>query len=170
MKANMSNMKTNLVGLGNYINNINGDLSQLLVSFDGYAKKMSTELTGIKGNISLVSKEMMGTKSVGDDVKKKLESVEFMSTSVRNDVTSLTTKIYNIKTSLFEQTNEMSSLKATQTQMQVRVLLNINLNLFQSLLLVAFIGFTNVYGPSTKPTACRPPTYSLSTGTRSNQA
>ena len=50
---------------------------------------------------------------------KKLESLEFVSTSVRNDVTGLTTKIYNIKTSLFEQTNEVSSVKATQNQMQV---------------------------------------------------
>ena len=119
MKTNMSNFKSNLVGLGNYINNINGDLSQLLVSFDGYAKKMTVELTGIKSNLSEVSKDMMGSKGVGEEVRKKLESLEFVSTSVRNDVTGLTTKIYNIKTSLFEQTNEVSSVKATQNQMQV---------------------------------------------------
>jgi hypothetical protein len=52
-------------------------------------------------------------------MKKKMESLEFVTTSVRNDVTSLTTKIYNIKTSLFEQTNEISSVKANQNQMQV---------------------------------------------------
>ena len=119
VKSNMSTIKTNLVGLGNYINNINGDLSQLLVSFDGYAKKMATELSGIKGNLSEFSTEMTTTKTASTDLKKQLETVEFMATSVRNDVTGLTTKIYNIKTSLFEQTNDLMSVKTTQTQIQV---------------------------------------------------
>jgi septal ring factor EnvC (AmiA/AmiB activator) len=115
----MSTIKTNLVGLGNYINNINGDLSQLLVSFDGYAKKMATELSGIKGNLSDVSIDMTSTKTSSVELKKQLETVEFMATSVRNDVTGLTTKIYNIKTSLFEQTNDLTSVKTSQTHIQV---------------------------------------------------
>ena len=38
--ANMTTIKTNLVGLGEYINNVNGDLSQLLFSFDGFSKQV----------------------------------------------------------------------------------------------------------------------------------
>jgi len=119
VKSNMSTIKTNLVGLGNYINNINGDLSQLLVSFDGYAKKMATELSGIKGNLSDVSIDMTSAKTSSVELKNQLETVEFMATSVRNDVTGLTTKIYNIKTSLFEQTNDLTSVKTSQTHIQV---------------------------------------------------
>ena len=119
LKGNMTTIKTNLVGLGNYINNINGDLSQLLVSFDGYAKKMGTEMSFIKGNMSEMSADMTGTKKFNIDLKKQVETVEFMATSVRNDVTGLTTKIYNIKTSLFEQTNDISAVKVSQEQIKV---------------------------------------------------
>ncbi len=133
----MTTIKTNLVGLGNYINNINGDLSQLLVSFDGYAKKMTTELTSIKGNITEVSSDVTQTKSTTVELKKHLESVEFVSTAVRNDVTGLTTKIYNIKTTLFEQTNDISTVKATQTHMKVRKMLEkisiLNNNAFENI-------------------------------------
>lgn len=41
MHANMTTIKTNLVGLGEYINNVNGDLGQLLFSFNGFSKQVS---------------------------------------------------------------------------------------------------------------------------------
>jgi hypothetical protein len=62
---------------------------------------------------------MSETKASTEDVKKQMETVETTTTAVRNDVTGLTTKIYNIKTSLFEQTNELASYKATASQLQV---------------------------------------------------
>jgi hypothetical protein len=64
MKSNMTNIKTNLVGLGNYINNINGDLSQLLVSFDGYAKKMGLELSGIKANLGSILRNSVSAQKL----------------------------------------------------------------------------------------------------------
>ena len=39
----MTNIKTNLVGLGDYINNVNSDLSQLLFSFDTYSKQVKID-------------------------------------------------------------------------------------------------------------------------------
>ena len=41
----MTNIKTNLVGLGDYINNVNSDLSQLLFSFDTYSKQVKNYIT-----------------------------------------------------------------------------------------------------------------------------
>jgi hypothetical protein len=40
MASNMTTIKVNLVGLGDYINNVNGDLGQMLYSFDGYSKQV----------------------------------------------------------------------------------------------------------------------------------
>lgn len=117
-KVNITNIRTNLVGLGNYINNINGDLSQLLVSFDSYAKKMSTEMNLIKSNISDVFAETTSTKTVTSKLKEHLESVEFVSSSMKDDINGLTTKILNVKTNLFEQTNEMTTVKASQNHLQ----------------------------------------------------
>jgi archaellum component FlaC len=47
--------------------------------------------------------------------------VEFVTTTIRSDVAGLTTKIYNIKTSLFEQSNDLSTLKATHSHVQSAV-------------------------------------------------
>jgi predicted nucleic acid-binding Zn-ribbon protein len=121
IQSNMTNIKVNLVGLGDYINNVNGDLSQLLFSFDGYSKEMVSEMSLVFGNISKISDEMSDSRSVSVEIKKHLDSVEFVTTTIRSDVAGLTTKIYNVKTSLFEMSNEMSTLKATQTHMQSAV-------------------------------------------------
>lgn len=44
MDSNMATMKNNVVGLGNYINNINSDLGAMLTSFDTYVKTMSSDM------------------------------------------------------------------------------------------------------------------------------
>jgi hypothetical protein len=44
MDSNMATMKNNVVGLGNYINNINSDLGAMLTSFDTYVKTMSSDI------------------------------------------------------------------------------------------------------------------------------
>jgi len=75
---------------------------------------MVTDMSLVHGNISEMSTEMSETKLSSMELKKHLDSVEFVTTTIRSDVAGLTTKIYNIKTSLFEQSNEMSTIKATQ--------------------------------------------------------
>lgn len=44
----------------------------------------------------------------------------------RNDLAGLTSKIYNIKTSLFEQTNELSAMKINQENLQLSMEKNEN--------------------------------------------
>lgn len=39
MENNVTTIKTNLVGLGAYINSVNGDVNQLMVSLDSFANK-----------------------------------------------------------------------------------------------------------------------------------
>ncbi len=41
MESNVTTIKTNLVGLGAYINSVNGDVNQLMVSLDSFANKVS---------------------------------------------------------------------------------------------------------------------------------
>ncbi len=81
---------------------------------------MVTDMSWVHGNISEMSTEMSETKLSSMELKKHLDSVEFVTTTIRSDVAGLTTKIYNIKTSLFEQSNEMSTLKATQVMTQTQ--------------------------------------------------
>ncbi len=82
--------------------------------FNIFYLQMVTDMSLVHGNISEMSTEMSETKLSSMELKKHLDSVEFVTTTIRSDVAGLTTKIYNIKTSLFEQSNEMSTIKATQ--------------------------------------------------------
>lgn len=44
MENNFTTIKTNLVGLGAYINSVNGDVNQLMISLDTFANKVRNKL------------------------------------------------------------------------------------------------------------------------------
>ena len=83
--------------------------------------QMMTEMTTLHTNITDMSGQMSESKLTFVELKKHVDSVEYVTTTIRSDVAGLTTKIYNVKTSVFEQSNEMSTLKATQSHMQSAV-------------------------------------------------
>ena len=118
VSSNLTTIKINLVGLGDYINSVNGDVGQLLFSFSEYTKTMKTEMSTVLSNITKLADDMTDSRLASVEMKKHLDSVEFVTTTIRSDVAGITTKIYNLKTSIFEQSNELSTLKAMQSHMQ----------------------------------------------------
>lgn len=113
--GNMGTLKSNVLGLGNYINNINSDLGSMLTSFDAYAKKVSLDMGLIKSNVTELIEDILIVNTKSEELKKKFDSVEYSTGTLKTDVTDLTTKMYNMKTAVFEYTNEITALKSSQS-------------------------------------------------------
>ena len=108
----METMKSNVVGLGNYINSINSDLGSMLTNFDGYANKINNDIAYMKSNVSELSDDINDANLKNEDLKIKYDNMDYSTTTLKADVTELTTKIYNIKTHGFEHSNELSGVKS----------------------------------------------------------
>ena len=111
IESGMETMKTNVIGLGSYINSINSDMGNMLSSFDVYAKKMNKDMTEVKSNMTELHDDYGSMMIQTEDMRKTMDSMGFSTTTLRADVTELTTKMYNLKTTAFEQSNEISNLK-----------------------------------------------------------
>ncbi len=116
--ANVDSLKTNMVSLGSYINNINSDLGSMLSSFDGYAKKINGDLSTLRSNFSDFNDDFKTIQSRTEDMRKKMDSMAYSSTTLKADVTEITTKMYNLKTTNFEHSNEISGVKSTLKSLQ----------------------------------------------------
>ena len=99
IEINMGTMKANVLGLGEYINSINSDLGSMLTSFDLYAKKMNSDMTFMKANMTEVNEAISEMEMQNEDMDKRYDSLDYSMNTVKSDLTDLTTKIYNLKTS-----------------------------------------------------------------------
>ena len=97
--VNMGTMKANVLGLGEYINSINSDLGSMLTSFDLYAKKMNSDMTFMKANMTEVNEVISEMEIKDQEMDKRYDSLDYSMNTVKSDLTDLTTKIYNLKTS-----------------------------------------------------------------------
>ena len=99
IEVNMGTMKANVLVLGEYINSINSDLGSMLTSFDLYAKKMNSDMTFMKANMTEVNEAISEMEMQNEDMDKRYDSLDYSMNTVKSDLTDLTTKIYNLKTS-----------------------------------------------------------------------
>ena len=131
-------MKANIVGLGNYINNINGDVGKLASTFEKYIGEITADLDVVKArklaqawylakftshdfyfifdqkeNLTALESTLDETSS---SLRTGLSAQEDAATAAKGEIASLTSKAYTMKTTLFEQQNELSSLKAGQVR------------------------------------------------------
>ena len=109
LKLNSSTLKANIIGLGNYINNINGDVGKLANSFETFIGDITKGIVKLSGNVSELTDSL---ESETNMLKNRMSSVESMTTDMKGEIATLTTKTYTMKTNLFEHQTEISSLKA----------------------------------------------------------
>ncbi len=89
IRTNMTTLKTNIIGLGNYINNINSDLGSMLTSFDNYVKKMSSDMGFMKANLTEVNEDMSLIRGQSDEIRKKYDSISYATETLRTDMTEV---------------------------------------------------------------------------------
>jgi predicted nucleic acid-binding Zn-ribbon protein len=56
-----------------------------------------------------------------DDMRKTYDSSDYTTNTLKSDVTEITIKVYNMKTALFEHTNDIATLKSGQKTMQTHM-------------------------------------------------
>ena len=85
----------------------------------------------MKSNVSKVNDNVNNQNLKTEDLKMKMDTLDYSTTTLKADVTELTTKIYNIKTSGFEHSNELSGVKSKIKGKVISIrLFNIHLAVF----------------------------------------
>ncbi len=140
-------MKANIVGLGNYINNINGDVGKLASTFEKYIGEITTNMDEMKvgegegegnlhiiwlcvreenlnsnfqpqENVTLLESNLEETSST---LRAGLSVQETAAAAAKGEIAALTSKTYSMKTTLFDQQNELSALRAEQGDVRAKV-------------------------------------------------
>ncbi|TRY70641.1 hypothetical protein TCAL_15045 [Tigriopus californicus] len=111
LKLNSSTLKANIIGLGNYINNVNGDVNKLANSFERYISELKTEVVNMTTNLTNLE-ETVTTENAA--FRNSLQNIENINANLKGEIATLTTKTYTMKTTLFEHQNDISALKADQ--------------------------------------------------------
>ena len=76
-------MKSNVVGLGNYINSINSDLGSMLTSFDGYANKINNDIAYVKSNVSELNDDINDMNLKTEDLRIKMDTMDYSTTTLK---------------------------------------------------------------------------------------
>ena len=79
----------------------------MLTSFEAYAKRVNSDMAYMKSNVTALAEDNEDQDGKYDDLKRKYETMEYTTKTMKSDVTELTTKMYNLKTAIFEHNNEL---------------------------------------------------------------
>ena len=94
------------------------DLGSMLTSFEAYAKRINTDLVYIKANLTSLTESSLDVDGKHSDLKKKYDGMDFVTKTLKTDMTELTTKMYNLKTAIFEHNNELVNLKSSHSSLE----------------------------------------------------
>ena len=82
-------------------------VGSMLTSFEAYAKRVNSDMAYMKSNLTALAEDNEDQDGKHDDLKRKYETMEYTTKTMKSDVTELTTKMYNLKTAIFEHNNEL---------------------------------------------------------------
>jgi len=105
-------LKTNVIGLGNYINSINREVNSLAGRTKDSIENLNQQVVELTANVNSIEAELDSTKKTNDNLKNEFSSGDFVASTLRTDVAGLSTKLYTLKTSVFEMTSELSGVKS----------------------------------------------------------
>jgi len=110
--STVNTLKTNVIGLGNYINSINREVNSLAGRTKESIENINQQVVELTANVNSIEAELANTKKSNDDNKNDFSSDDFVASTLRTDVAGLSTKLYTLKTSVFEMTSELSGVKS----------------------------------------------------------
>ena len=67
----------------------------MLTSFEAYAKRVNSDMAYMKSNVTALAEDNEDQDGKHDDLKRKYETMEYTTKTMKSDVTELTTKMYN---------------------------------------------------------------------------
>jgi chromosome segregation ATPase len=110
--STVNTLKTNVIGLGNYINSINREVNSLAGKTKDSIENLNQQVVELTANVNSIETELSSTKKSNDNLKNEFSSGDFVASTLRTDVAGLSTKLYTLKTSVFEMTSELSGVKS----------------------------------------------------------
>jgi len=108
----VNTLKTNVIGLGNYINSINREVNSLAGRTKDSIENINQQVVELTANVNSIETDISVTKKSNENLKNEFSSGDFVASTLRTDVAGLSTKLYTLKTSFFEMTSELSGLKS----------------------------------------------------------
>jgi len=112
LASTVGTLKTNVIGLGNYINSINREVNSLasrtkesVENLNNQVVQLTTRLNKVK-----VEQEMASTKKSSID----LDSDDFLSgsSSVKTEIASLSSQVFTLKTTVFELSTDLTGVRS----------------------------------------------------------
>ena len=114
VKALVNTLKTNVIGLGNYINTINRELNTLAGNTRGSLDTLTQQVGDLAADLKTVEGEVAElklTSGSGSAAEVTLGNGGLVSSSLRTEVAGLSTKLYTLKTNVFEINGELTTIK-----------------------------------------------------------
>ena len=113
VKSLVNTLKTNVIGLGSYINTINREVNNLATRTRDSLENVSQQVVELTADVKGIEDDVVDLKlnggSAGLTSDKTAE--DFSSSSLRTDVAGLSTKLYTLKTNVFEMNGELTGIK-----------------------------------------------------------
>ncbi len=111
LQVNSSTLKANIVGLGNYINNINGDVGKLASTFEKYIGDITRGMVGVAENVTAMEKALEKQRSGIQSMKIEQEEIRSQSKSLDAQVQSLSSIRDSHSKDISGLKNEVSTLR-----------------------------------------------------------
>jgi len=112
VSSTVNTLKTNVIGLGKYINSINREVNTLAGKTKDSIESLNQQVVELTANVNSIEAEISSTKKSNENLKNEFSSGDFVASTLRTDVAGLSTKLYTLKTTVFEMTSELSGVKS----------------------------------------------------------
>ena len=113
VKSLVNTLKTNVIGLGSYINTINREVNSLATRTRESLETVSQQVVELTADVKGIEDDVVDLKLNGGSsgLTGDKSSEDFSSSSLRTDVAGLSTKLYTLKTNVFEINGELTGIK-----------------------------------------------------------
>ena len=106
LSSTVATLKTNVIGLGNYINSINREVNGLASRTKDNVENLNQQVVQLTTTINTVKSD------VATGPKSGLDFGSSDSSSLKTDVASLSSQLFTLKTSVFEMSGDVSGVKS----------------------------------------------------------
>merc|ERR1719458_2123731 len=112
LASTVGTLKTNVIGLGNYINSINREVNSLASRTKESVENLNNQVVQLTTGLGKVKaeQEMASTKKSSID----LDSDDFLSgsSSVKTEIASLSSQVFTLKTTVFELSTDLTGVRS----------------------------------------------------------
>ena len=112
VKSLVNTLKTNVIGLGSYINTINREVNNLATRTRESLENVNQQVVELTADVKGIEDDVVDLKlNGGSGSSSDKISDDFTSSSLRTDVAGLSSKLYTLKTNVFEINGELTGIK-----------------------------------------------------------